>query len=122
MAGVIPGLELFDRDSLVNGALDKSLVIKSLNNDAFFKPNSPIRWYLEGVDRISLVNDLVKSGEIPEEFEDAIRELVILQAHHDHINKRIEEVKEKSFMDSSESENENNTSSSFGSGFYKLFF
>lgn len=95
MAGVIQGLELFDQDSLVNGALDKSLVERSLKDDAFFKPNSPIKWYLEGVDRISLVNDLVKSGEIPEGFEDAIRELLIIQAHHDHINKKFEEIKEK---------------------------
>ena len=95
MAGVIQGLELFDQDSLVNGALPKSLVERSLKDDAFFKPNSPIKWYLEGVDRISLVNDLVKSGEIPEGFEDAIRELLIIQAHHDHINKKFEEIKEK---------------------------
>ena len=95
MAGVIQGLELFDQDSLVNGALDKSLVERSLKDDAFFKPNSPIKWYLEGVDRISLVNELVKSGEMPEGFEDAIRELLIIQAHHDHINKKFEEIKEK---------------------------
>jgi len=95
MAGVIQGLELFDQDSLVNGALPKSLVERSLKDDAFFKPNSPIKWYLEGVDRISLVNELVKSGEMPEGFEDAIRELLIIQAHHDHINKKFEEIKEK---------------------------
>lgn len=95
MFGTIEGLESFKIDSFDGGALPKPLVLKALSEDALLKPIAPIKQYLERVDRISLVKDLVKSGEISEEHSDAIRELVILQAQYELLNQKIEELRIK---------------------------
>lgn len=83
-----------ERSSQKLAPLPISLILQRLSESALLKQDASIKSYLDYADRISLVKKLVKSGEISEEFEDSIRELVIIQAHHDHINKRIEEIKE----------------------------
>lgn len=72
-----------------------SLILKRLSESAFLKQDAPIKSYLDYVDRISLVKELVKSGEISEEFVDEINELHIIQVHYDLINQKIEEIKSK---------------------------